>query len=63
MKEDRSDFTILTGAPAVKRQKGLGLDGDNIQIDFKELDINTRNWIDQGQGWDYRRTFVSPWVS
>ena len=32
---------------------------DNIRMDFKEIDINTRKWVDCAQDWGYRRVFVS----
>jgi hypothetical protein len=45
MEEGRSSFKILTGTPAEKRPLGsprLRWE-DNIRMDLKEIDINTRN--------------------
>ena len=55
MKEGRSAFKILTdiftGKPRRRWQ-------DNIRINLKEIVINTRNWVDSGQDWDYWRALV-----
>jgi hypothetical protein len=32
---------------------------DNIRLDFKELDISTRNWVGSAQGRDYWRALVN----
>ena len=32
---------------------------DNIRIDFKEIVINTRNWVDLAEGRDYWRALVN----
>ena len=32
---------------------------DNIRIDFKEIGINTRNWVDSAQDRNYRRALVN----
>ena len=32
---------------------------DNIRMDFKEIGINTRNWVDSAQYRDYRRAVVN----
>ena len=48
MEEDRSAFKIFTGTPAGKRPLGRprrGLEG-NIRMYLKEIDVNTRNWVD-----------------
>ena len=44
-------FKILTGKPTDKRPLGRSRRGweDNIRMDFKEIVINTRNWIDLAQ--------------
>jgi hypothetical protein len=40
--------------------EGLGVDGkDNIRMDFKEIGINIRNWVDSTQDRDYWRTLVN----
>ena len=53
MEEDRSAFKILTGKPKGKRWK------DNIRIDFKEIGINMKNWIDSAQDRDYWKALVN----
>ena len=32
---------------------------DNIRMDLKEIDINTRNWVDSAQDRDYWRALVN----
>ena len=32
---------------------------DNIRMDFKEIGINTRNWVDSAQDRDYLRAPVN----
>ena len=53
--EVRSALNILTGKPREKRYLGrVRLEWeDNIRMDFKEIDVNTRNWIDSAQDRDY----------
>ena len=50
-----SVFKILTGKPTGKRP--LGRPGlrweDNIRMDLKEIDINTKNWANSAQDMDY----------
>ena len=57
MEECRSAFEILAGSLLVQErdfQEGLGVDGEeNIKIDLKGIGINTRNWVDSAQDWDY----------
>ena len=47
MEEGRSSFKDLTG----KRHLGRLMRrwDDNIRMDFKEIDINTRSWVDSDQ--------------
>jgi hypothetical protein len=55
MEEGRSAFKILTGTPAGKRPLGRPRrrwEG-NIRMDFKEIGISTRNWVDSAQDRDY----------
>ena len=61
MEEGRSAFKILTGQPAGKRPLGMPRRGweDNIRMDLKEISINTRNWVDSTQDWDYLRALVN----
>ena len=59
MEKGRSAFKILTG-----RRKSIGKLSspkweDNIRFDLKEIDINTRNWVDLAQDRDYWRTLVN----
>ena len=55
MDEGRSAFKILTDTPAGKRLVGRPRRRweDNIRMDLKEIGINTRNWVDSSQDWDY----------
>ena len=48
MEESRSAFNIITGKPTGKRPLGRPRRKweNNIRMDFKETDINTRNWVD-----------------
>ena len=32
---------------------------DNIRMDFKEICINTRNWVDSAQDMDYWKALVN----
>ena len=48
MKEGRSAFKILTGKTAGKRPLGW----PRRRWDFKEIGINTRNWVDSVQDRD-----------
>ena len=51
MEEGRRAFQTLTGTTA--RKKPLGRPRhrweDNIRMDFKELGINRKNWVDLAQ--------------
>ena len=40
-------------------QEGLGVWEDNIRVDLKEIDINTKNWVDFAQISDYWRALVN----
>ena len=57
MEEGRSAFKILTGKPTGKRPLGGPRCRweDNIRMDFKEIAINTRNWVDSAQNRGYWR--------
>ena len=52
---------MLTGKPTGKRPLGRSRRRweDNIRMDLKEIDINTRNWVDSGQSRVYCRTLVN----
>ena len=56
MEEGKSALKILTGTHTRKRPLGRPRRrwGDNIRIDFKEIGINTRNWVDSAQDRDWR---------
>ena len=61
MEEGKRAFKILTGTPAGKRplRRPTRRYEDNIRIDLKELDNNTRNWVDSTQDRDYWRVLVN----
>ena len=60
MEEGRSSFKILTDKPTGKRPLGRPRRRweDNIRMDFKEMGIHTRNWVDSAQDRDYWRAPV-----
>ena len=60
MEEDRGSFKILTGKPTGKRPLGWPWHRweDSIRIDFKEICISARNWVDSAQDIDYWRALV-----
>ena len=61
LEKGRSDFKILTGKLTGKRSLGRPRRRweDNVRMDLKEIDINTRNWVDSSQDRDYFRTLVN----
>ena len=61
MEEGRSALKIATDKPAGKRLLGRpnSIWEENIKIDFKEIGINTRNWVDTAQDRDYWRVLVN----
>ena len=60
MEEGRGDFKVSTGKPIGKRHLGRpGHREDNIIISLKEIDINTRNWVESAQDRDYWRALVN----
>ena len=61
MEEGRSCLKILTGKLTGKRHLGRPRRRweDNIKMDFKEIGINTRNWIDCAQDCNYWRALVN----
>ena len=61
MEECMSAFKILTGTPTGNIPLGRPRHRweDNIRIDLKEIDISTRNWVDEPQDRDHWRTLVN----
>ena len=55
-----SVLKILAGKPTGNRPLGRPRSRwkDNIRMDFKEIGINTRNWVDFTQDRDYWRALV-----
>ena len=55
-------FIILTGTPtenSIPLEKPWRRWKDNIRVDIKEIEINTRNWFDSAQDRDYLRALVN----
>jgi hypothetical protein len=60
MEEGRSSFKIFSGKPTGKRPLGRPNRWEGtIRMDFKEIGINTRNWVDSAQDRDYWRALVN----
>ena len=57
MDEGRSAFKILTGKRHLGRPRHRW--EDNIRMDFKEIGVSTRNWVDSTQDRDYWRALVN----
>ena len=57
-----SPFKILTGTPTGNRPSGRSSRRweDDIIMDFKEIGINRRNWVDTAQDREYWRVLVNP---
>ena len=60
MEEGRGEFNILqVNLQERELEEDLGIDGRTIlEWTLKELDINTRNWVDSDQDRDYWRALV-----
>ena len=61
MEEGRTPFNILIGKPTGKRPIGRHSrrwEG-NIRMDFKEIGIKMRNWVDSAQDREYWRVLVN----
>ena len=56
MEESRSAFKILTGKPTERFSRRWK---NNIRMSVKEIDVNTRNWVDSAQDSDNWRALVS----
>ena len=52
---------ILRGKPTGRRRllRPTRRWEDNIRMDLKEIDINTRNWVDSAQDRDYWRALMN----
>ena len=52
---------MIKGKPTRKRSLGRPRRRweRNIRVDFKEMGVNTRNWVDSPQDRDYWRTLVN----
>jgi hypothetical protein len=61
MEEGKSAFKILTGKPTGNIPLGRPRRSweDNIRMNLKEIDINTRNWVDSAQDRSYWRALVN----
>ena len=61
MEEGRSAFKILTGIPTGNRSLGRPRHRweYSIRMDFKEIGINMRNWVDLAQDRDYWKALVN----
>ena len=55
MEEGRNAFKILTGKPRGNIPLGEG----NIRMDFGNIGINSRNWVDSAQDKAYWRVLVN----
>ena len=55
MEDGRSALKILRGNPSGKRplRRPRRRCEDSIRIDLKERGVNTRNWVDSAQDWNY----------
>ena len=60
MEKGRSAFKILIGKATGKKSLGRPRRRweDNIRMDLKGIDVNTRNWVDSAQDRDYSRALV-----
>ena len=61
MGESRSALKILTGKPTGKRPLGRPRRRreESFRMKFKDIDINTRNWVDSTQDRYYWRALVN----
>ena len=61
MEEGRSAFKILTGKPTgnIPLRRLRRKWENNIRMDLKEIDINTRNCVEAAQKRDYWRALVN----
>ena len=61
IEEGRNAFKILTGKSTEKRSRGRPRHrwDDRIRMELKEIDVNTKNWINLTQNRDYWRALVN----
>jgi hypothetical protein len=60
MEVGRFALKMLTSTPTGESPLGRPRHSwDNIRMDVKEIDINTRNWVDSTQDRDYWRALVN----
>ena len=59
MEEGRSAFKILRGKPTGEIPRHRRRWEDDTRMDYKEIGINTRNWVDSAQDRDYWRALVN----
>ena len=61
MEEARRAFKMFTVIPTGERPLGRPRRRweDNIRMDLKEIDINTKNWVDSAKDRDYWRALVN----
>ena len=61
MDEGRSAYKILTGKPGGRRPLGRPRSkwNENIRMDYKNIGINTKNWVDSTQDVNYWRVLVN----
>ena len=61
MEKGRSAFKFVTHKPTGKRLVGKHRHRweNNVRMDHKEIDINTRNWVVSAQDSDYWRAIVN----
>ena len=62
MNEGRNAFKMLSGKPTGKRPLGRSRRTweDNIRMDIKEIDINTRKWVDSAHDKYYCECNIEP---
>ena len=61
MEEGKIAFKIVSGKPVGKRPLGRPRRRweDNMRMELKEMNINTRNWVDSAQDRDYSTALVN----
>ena len=65
MEEGKIAFKIVSGKPVGKRPLGRPRRRweDNMRMELKEMNINTRNWVDSAQDRDYSKALVNAVLS